>query len=116
MKNGEIDMNYLLPKTFIVSTYILFASCENYNFEIFCHCVQELFRKRPNVKDHFQGHILKLFFGRFTAIFTGEALGKLSEVLLLLSTRLQTLLVLDMRMDQRLVQVQHQRVQPGRGW
>lgn len=76
-------------------TYILFSSCENSQFEVFRHRVQEFFGERPDVEHHFKSQILEFVFGRLSAIFIEKFLREILEILLLLSPSLQSLLVLD---------------------
>jgi len=84
---------------------ILLTGCEDDELELIRHRVKELLSEGPNVEHHLESQVLQLLFGRVASMLGVEFLGQLVKVLLLLLSRLEHLLLLDVRVDQRLVEV-----------
>ena len=77
-------------------TYVLLTGCENNDFEILAHVVEELLGEGSDVEDHFKGQALELFLRGLSLVLGLELLGQLAEVVLLLLACSEHLLVLDM--------------------
>ena len=76
-------------------TYVLLTGCENNDFEILAHVVEELLSEGADVEDHFEGQALELFLRGLPLVLSLELLSQLAEVVLLLLASSEHLLVLD---------------------
>ena len=83
----------------------MLTSGEDDDLEILSHLVQEFLGEGPDIKDHLESQILQFLPRRLSVILGNELVRQLVEVFLLLGPRLQLLLVLHVRVNQRFVQV-----------
>ena len=56
-------------------TYVLLTGCENNDFEILAHVVEELLSEWADVEDHFKGQALELFLRGLPLVLSLELLG-----------------------------------------
>ena len=56
-------------------TYVLLTGCENNDFEILAHVVEELLGEGADVEDHFERQALELFLRGLPVVLSLELLG-----------------------------------------
>ena len=86
----------------------MLTGCENNDFEILAHVVEELLGEGADIEDHFKGQALELFLRWLPLVLSLELLSQLAEVVLLLLACREHLLVLDVGVNQGFVQVKYQ--------
>ena len=92
----------------------MLAGCENNDFEILAHVVEELLGEGADIEDHFKGKALELFLRGLPLVLSLELLSQLAEVVLLLLACREHLLVLDVGVNKGFVQVEYQGIFHGR--
>ena len=80
----------------VITTYILLTCGENNDFEITCQGIEELFGEGPDIEYHLESQVLQLLLGRLASIFRVELACELVQVVLLLLSIFENLLVLHM--------------------
>lgn len=86
----------------------MLTGCENNDFEILAHVVEELLGEGADVEDHLEGEALELFLRGLPLVLSLELLGQLAEVVLLLLACREHLLVLDVGVNECFVEVEYQ--------
>ena len=85
----------------------MLTGCENNDFEILAHVVEELLGEGADVENHFEGQALELFLRGLPVVLSLELLGQLAEVVLLLLACCEHLLVLDVGVYECFVEVEY---------
>ena len=85
----------------------MLTGCENNDFEILAHVVEELLGEGADVEDHLEGEALELFLRGLPLVLSLELLGQLAEVVLLLLACCEHLLVLDVGVYECFVEVEY---------
>lgn len=88
----------------------MLARREHDQLKLLAHRVQELLREGPDVKYELERQALLLLLRRLTPVLTHEFRRQFIEIGLLLCLGSELALVLHVRVDQRLVEVQHEGV------